>query len=212
MEESKIDGIGKIVPSIFKQAERIITRQARVMQSYVRTEHLTGGTTSTRLRVRTGKLRASCIPIKTEIKESSVEGGISFGTIYGRVHIGPKGQTTTITPKKGKYLTIPLPAAMTKAGVGKGSAMFGPWTNTFVRKSKAGNLIMFGQMTSYSKVKVGGVAVKGLAIRNIRGQAIPLFLLLKSVKVKARVHPEDIKAWIRPKLIQDFIDHGVKVE
>jgi hypothetical protein len=202
MEESKIDGIGKIIPNIFKQAERIITRQAREMQRYIRTEHLTGGTTSTRLRVRTGKLRASCIPIKTEIKEGSVEGGISFGTVYGRVHIGPKGQTTTITPKKGKYLTIPLPAAMTGAGVARGSARQGPWGETFVAKSKAGNLIIFGKRKITTGKKAG----------ELRGQATPLFLLLKSVKIKARIHPEDIKEWIRPKLIQDFIDHGVKVE
>ena len=202
MEESKIDGIGKIPPNIFKQAERIITRQARVMQSYVRKEHLTGGTTDTRLRARTGKLRASCIPIKTEIKEGSVEGGISFGTVYGRVHIGPKGQMTTITPKKGKYLTIPLPAAMTGAGVARGSARQGPWGETFVAKSKAGNLIIFGKRKIMSGKKAG----------ELRGKITPLFLLLKSVRVKARIHPEDIKAWIRPKLIQDFIDHGVKVE
>jgi len=202
MEESKIDGIGKIIPNIFKQAERIITRQAREMQRYIRTEHLTGGTTSTRLRVRTGKLRASCIPIKTEIKEGSVEGGISFGTVYGRVHIGPKGQVTTITPKKGKYLTIPLPAAMTGAGVARGSARQGPWGETFVAKSKAGNLIIFGKRKITTGKKAG----------ELRGQATPLFLLLKSVKIKARIHPEDIKEWIRPKLIQDFIDHGVKVE
>jgi len=203
MEESKIDGIGKIPPNIFKQAERIITRQARAMQRYVRTEHLTGGTTSTRLRVRTGKLRASCIPIPTEIKEGSVEGGISFGTVYGRVHVGPKGQTTTITPKKGKYLTIPLPAAMTGAGVARGSARQGPWGETFVAKSKeTGSLIIFGKRKITSGKKVG----------ELRGQITPLFLLLKSVRIKARVHPEDIKEWIRPKLIQDFIDHGVKVE
>jgi hypothetical protein len=211
MEESKIDGIGKIPPNIFKQAERIITRQARVMQSYVRKEHLTGGTTDTRLRARTGKLRASCIPIKTEIKEGSVEGGISFGTVYGRVHVGPKGQVTTIVPKRSKYLTIPLPAAMTKAGVGKGSARLGPWTNTFVRKSKAGNLIMFGQMTSYSKVKVGGTAVKGLAIRKISSNVVPLFVLKKQVKVKARIHPEDLIAWIKPKMIEDFLKGGIEV-
>ena len=202
MEESKIDGIGKIPPNIFKQAERIITRQARAMQRYVRTEHLTGGTTSTRLRVRTGKLRASCIPIPTEIKEGSVEGGISFGTVYGRVHVGPKGQTTTITPKKGKYLTIPLPAAMTGAGVARGSARQGPWGETFVAKSKeTGGLIIFGKRKITSGKKVG----------ELRGQITPLFLLLKSVRIKARVHPEELIAWIKPKMIEDFLKGGIEV-
>jgi hypothetical protein len=202
MEESKIDGIGKIPPNIFKQAERIITRQARVMQSYVRKEHLTGGTTDTRLRARTGKLRASCIPIKTEIKEGSVEGGISFGTVYGRVHVGPKGQTTTITPKKGKYLTIPLPAAMTGAGVARGSARKGPWGETFVAKSKeTGGLIIFGKRKIMSGKKAG----------ELRGKITPLFLLLKSVRIKARVHPEELIAWIKPKMIEDFLKGGIEV-
>jgi len=202
MEESKIDGIGKIPPNIFKQAERIITRQARVMQSYVRKEHLTGGTTDTRLRARTGKLRASCIPIKTEIKEGSVEGGISFGTVYGRVHVGPKGQTTTITPKKGKYLTIPLPAAMTGAGVARGSARQGPWGETFVAKSKeTGGLIIFGKRKIMSGKKAG----------ELRGKITPLFLLLKSVRIKARVHPEELIAWIKPKMIEDFLKGGIEV-
>jgi len=202
MEESKIDGIGKIPPNIFKQAERIITRQAREMQRYVRTEHLTGGTTSTRLRVRTGKLRASCIPIKTEIKEGSVEGGISFGTVYGRVHVGPKGQTTTITPKKGKYLTIPLPAAMTGAGVARGSARKGPWGETFVAKSKeTGGLIIFGKRKIMRGKKAG----------ELRGKITPLFLLLKSVRIKARVHPEELIAWIKPKMIEDFLKGGIEV-
>jgi len=54
--------------------------------------------------------------------------------------------------------------------------------------------------------------MSGKKAGELRGKITPLFLLLKSVRVKARIHPEDIKAWIRPKLIQDFIDHGVKVE
>lgn len=194
------------------RAKTIINLNARILQRYVRVEKLTGGTTETKLKVRSGRLRGSVIPLPTEAKEGRVEGGISFGTIYGRTHIGPKGQVTTITPKKGKYLTIPLPAAMTKAGVGRGSAMLGPWTNTFVRRSKAGNLIMFGQMTSYSKVKVGGVAVKGLAIRRIRSQIVPLFVLKEQVKIKARIHPEDLIAWIKPKVIEDFAKKGIEVK
>jgi len=206
-----LDNLGKIPKSFLKQAKRIIDINARVLQRYVRVDKLTGGTSTSRLKVRSGKLRASVIPLKTEMKEDRVEGGISFGTIYSRVHVGPKGQVTTIVPKRSKYLTIPLPAAMTKAGVGKGSAMLGPWTNTFVRKSKAGNLIMFGQTTSYSKVKVGGTAVKGLAIRKISSNVVPLFLLKKQVKVKARIHPEDLIAWIRPKVITDFKEMGIEV-
>ena len=217
MKEITIEGSERVFTNLdqlskkfLTKAKRIIDIDARVLQSYVRAEKMTGGTSDTRLKVRSGRLRASVIPIKTEEKESSIEGGISIGTVYGRVHVGPKGQVTTIRPKRAKYLAIPLPDAMTGAGVARGSPMSGPWGNTFIAKSKAGNLIIFGQRASYQKVKVKGVAVRGLAIRNLRSQVVPLFVLKKEVKIKARIHPEELIAWIKPKMIEDFMKGGIE--
>jgi len=199
--EKLITVLNSLQGKFLARAKTIIDLNARALQKYVRTEKLTGGTTESRLRVRSGRFRASVIPIPTETKEDRIEGGISFGTIYGRVHVGPKGQVTTITPKKGKYLTIPLSAAMTGAGVAKGTAKGGPWGKTFVAKSAAGNLIIFGQ----SKV------MKGKRTGEFKSQVIPLFLLRKQVKIKARIHPEDLVAWIKPKVIEDFIKKGIEV-
>jgi hypothetical protein len=197
-----LNAFKKIPRSVLKQAQSIIDINARVLQRYIRTEKLTGGTTPTQLRVRSGRLRASVIPMKTEIKEDRAEGGISFGTVYSRVHVGPKGQTTLIAPKKVKFLTIPLPAAMTKAGVVKGPARSAQWGDTFVRKSKAGNLIIFGKKR----------IMKGKKEGELRGEVIPLFLLVKNVKVKARVHPEDLILWIEPKIKKSFSDKRIEVQ
>jgi len=193
--------LGKIPKSFLKQAKSVIDINARVLQRYVKTEKLTGGTTPGRLKVRSGRLRASVISLKTEAKEDRVEGGISFGTVYARVHVGPKGQSTLITPKKGKYLTIPFPATMTKAGVARGPARSEQWGDTFVRKSKAGNLIIFGKKR----------IMKGKKEGDLRKQIVPLFLLVKSVKVKARVHPEDLISWIAPKIKESFSSRKFEV-
>lgn len=70
-----------------------------------------------------------------------------------------------ITPKKAKYLTIPLEAALTRAGVPK-KASARDWANTFIRKSKGGNLIIFQAAKS--------------------GKIIPLYVLKRSVSIPGR--------------------------
>jgi hypothetical protein len=228
----QIEGIEQVnralenVPKILiKNVKEIIRLRSIEMQSYIRTEHLTGGTSDTRLRVRSGRLRGSVIPLKVEVRNDSVDGGVSIGTKYGRPHFGPKGEKFIIRGKKG-WLTIPIDKAhggvfdegyggpfpsTTKAGVGRGSAMFGPWGNTFIKKTDKGNLIIFGQMKSYSRVKVGGTAVKGLSIMKLGKKIVPLFLLRKQVSIPARVDPKTILNWIAPKLIQDLKGEGIKV-
>lgn len=71
----------------------------------------------------------------------------------------------TITPKKAKWLTIPLEAALTPSGVPK-KASAREWKNTFVGKSKGGALIIFQ--------KVG------------KKTLVPLYVLKKSVRIPAR--------------------------
>lgn len=71
----------------------------------------------------------------------------------------------TVKPRHGKYLTVPLPPALTARGVLRKPAR--SWDNTFVFKSKAGNLII-GQK------------------RGKRGKVISLFVLKKRVDIPAR--------------------------
>ncbi len=214
---AEIEGIEKVnqaLSEIPKKLERkiisILNVRSRDLQTYVRTEHLTGGTTDTRLRTRSGRLRAGTRPIKAEKKGDSIEAGISIGTNYAGPHFGPDGQETTIRPKRGKYLTIPLKAAMTPSGVSRGSAMYGPWGETFIARSRAGNLIIFGKKKSYQSVKIGKQKVKGVSIIKMGQEAVPLFLLKQQVTIPARVHPVDILDWIAPKIRNDFVNMGMK--
>lgn len=72
----------------------------------------------------------------------------------------------TITAKRAKFLTIPLPAAMDAQGVPlKRRAR--DWDNTFVARSRAGNLIIFQRRTG--------------------GRITPLYLLKRSIKIRPRL-------------------------
>ena len=109
------------------------------------------------LRVRSGILRRS---IGTEIREDGAEGRVGpQGIPYGRIHeLGGE-----VRPVRARYLTIPLDAAKTPAGVARGRAT--DFKNTFFRRSAAGNLILFMQQG------------KGI---------VPLFVLKQRVRIPAR--------------------------
>lgn len=194
--------IMKVQPVVMQEIRRIFSAEAAEMAGYIKSEYMTGGTTASKLKVRTGKLRASVRSLKNRVVGTTISGGVGIGTVYGRVHIGPSGQETVIKPKQKKYLTIPLPAALTKAGVTKGSAMSGVWGETFVAKTKKGNLIIFGQYLFQKGKKAGQAA----------GKLVPLFLLRKEVTVPARIHPEDIIEWEKPKMVQALLKMNINVK
>lgn len=179
----------KLVKRLINEVNYVaIQLQTHIRQDLFRT-YSASGTSHDVLQRRTGSLSKSIQPIPAAVDGDVVRGGISIGTAYAKVHFGKVGQVTTITPKNSKYLTIPLPAAMTAQGVAKGrsgdKAVFG---KTFVGKSRAGNLIIFGTQM-YQKGKKAGQS---------KGEVTPLFLLKQSVNVKSRVHPEDLTKWVQP--------------
>lgn len=97
-----------------------------------------GGTTTNSLSKRSGEL------IKSLKENARVTGGdldslqATFGaTFYGRI----QEFGGTITPKKAKYLTIPLPEALNSDGTPK-KASAREWQNTFIITSKKGNLLI----------------------------------------------------------------------
>lgn len=100
-----------------------------------------GGTTPQTLSRRSGAL-IDAITNSVKVQGdtfNTVEGSIGApGLVYG----GIQEFGGTITPKKGKYLAIPLKAALNPNGT---PIMKGPrdWPNTFCKMSKAGNLIIF---------------------------------------------------------------------
>lgn len=98
-----------------------------------------GGTSDRTLSRRSGGLIASIkdsVTVKGQ-RLADIEGGIG-GAFYLRTH----EHGATIRPKKAKYLAIPLPEALNSDGTPK-VASPRQWKNTFVKQSKAGNLLIF---------------------------------------------------------------------
>ena len=267
MIKGKLDGVEKLEGAIqkvsrrvFSETKKILRTEAVLMANHIKKEHLKGGTSDTRLAVRSGRLFTSTHSLPVTESPGLLESGVGFGTNYARTHVGPKGQVTTIRPVNAKYLTIPLPDAMTPSGVLRGSARSGIWGRTFFARSKKGNLILFGQKAVQSRASrsktapggktwrqftsermgsymakygghgpaiqkiaeewkaykkglmvSGGTVSKGLGAKQVRGQAVPLFLLVKQVKIKSRIHPEEILAWEKPKMIAAFRNVGVNL-
>ncbi len=125
-----------------------------------------GGTRAKTLSKRSGEMLQSIV---ASVRVS----GSSFDTITGEIGGSRIARVqefgATITPKRAKYLTIPLPAALDSRGVPlKKSAR--DWQNTFVARSKAGNLIIFQK----------------------RGAGImPLYVLKTSVTIPPRLGMQD---------------------
>ena len=111
------------------------------------------------LTTRTGALRQSFGYTETGA-DASTWAAIGFTTSKN----APTHEFgATIVPKKAKKLAIPLPAALTPSGVTRGSPR--SFQDTFIQRSKAGNLILF------QKQPGGGLS--------------PLFVLKDSVKIPA---------------------------
>lgn len=109
-----------------------------------------------------------------QVKQSVRVDGNTIDTIRGMIGSGSafylriQEKGGTITPKKAKYLTVPLPAALNSNGTPKKPSAR-DWENTFVAKSKAGNLIIFQKMGA---------------------KIIPLYVLKTSVKIPPRLGME----------------------
>jgi hypothetical protein len=183
--ESKLD---QVQPNLARKVIKQLDIESRWLQRYIREQHMTGPTSESAVSARSGTLRASVMALKAEIQGESIRAGVSMGGptpsgAYVRVHVGPRGQMTSIVPRYSNWLTIPLAAAKTAAGVAKSAyALKGPWGDTFVRRSKAGNLIVFGKL-AYTK---------GARAGQTHGEIVPLFVLKKMVRIPARIHPEEI--------------------
>lgn len=95
----------------------------------------------------------------------------------------------TIKTKRAKYLTVPLPAALTSKGVPKKKGAR-DWQNTFVAKSKRGNLIIFQ--------------------RRGKKKLIPLYVLKKRVRIPARMGLGPTLQKAAPVFVDRLFDRLVK--
>lgn len=122
---------------------------------------LPSGKRTGKLARRSGKLlRSIADSVKVTGAGDEIKGEIGakgFGATHER--------GATIRAKKAKFLTIPLPAALDSRGIPK-KRRARDWPNTFVIKSKRGNLLI--------------VQRKGKGL-------LPLYLLRKSVRIPPRL-------------------------
>lgn len=147
------------------------------------------------LKVRSGRLRSSLkVPgmegiFKIERRAMEILGRLGTKVPYGPTH----EYGATIKPVRKQWLTIPLGAVKTPAGVARGRAR--DFQNTFFRRSKTGNLILFQK----------------------RGERIiPLFVLKKQVKIPKRPYldPAVRKSlgWITDRFSKNIAEGAVVVK
>ena len=122
-----------------------------------------GGTGAQSLSKRSGVFVDSILKSVTVSGETfeAIQGTIGAGVPYAAI----QEFGGTISPKNAKYLCIPLPAAMDGSGQPLRSSPR-DWPNTFVKRSKAGNLLIFQK--------------RGTSI-------VPLYVLKSSVVIPARL-------------------------
>ncbi len=160
----------KLTPEIEETLLEETQIQADKLTEWIVKNHLSGPSGDDKLAVRSGNFRRLTLPVKPKTYKKNMKAGTQFSGAGARVHVGPKGQITTIKPSTSTYLAIPIGEALTAGGVPRFS---GPRAvpGLDLITSLRGNLIL---------VKQVGTMLE------------PFFLLKKQVEVPSRVHPEEI--------------------
>lgn len=165
-----LTAFGKALKSDWDGSARVLSQELREFLNQVSTALAQrhggawpGGTTETSLSKRTGALIASIAASVNVTGETfdAIMGSIGSDVPYAAI----QEYGGTIHAKNAQFLAIPLPPALDAQGV---PLMMGPraWPNTFVAKSKAGNLIIFQR--------------RGTSI-------VPLYVLKTSVTIPPRL-------------------------
>ncbi len=114
--------------------------------------------------------RRSGAGLRSIAKSVHVRQANTLDTVLGKIGAGfpisVHEDGATITAKRSRFLTIPLPAALTSRGIPK-KKRARDWDDTFVARSKRGNLIIFQKQSD------GGI--------------VPLYLLKRSVTIPPRL-------------------------
>ena len=184
--------LGRLTKEIEDAVILGVTEGSIAMTSHVISRHLTGGTTSDRVGVRSSRMRSSTRPMKTQIENDSISGGTEVGVKYASTHIGPKGKKTTIRPKKSNWLTIPLPAALTGAGR--------------MKYNSARNYPDLRFIPTRSGSPILAQVLPGTA------EVIPFFVLKKRVEIMARIHPEIVEQEVTPMLVRIIDKHLERID
>ena len=179
--------VGKKVRDIVNMAT--LELQRHIKQDLFQSYSMIGPKNRGVLNSRSGELKRNITAQPATVDGDMVTGKLGIGTKYGKVMFGKAGQSYHIVPKNAGALTIPLPAALNSSGEVRGAArdkaIFG---QTFLAKSKAGNMIIFGKLNYVRGAKAG----------QAKGDIVPLFVLKQSVDVPVQITTESLRAFVQP--------------
>lgn len=194
--------LNKLTPRIISAVKKELNHQAQEMSNLMKTQFLTGGPGTNRLRVRSGTLRKSLGVISAQTNwansrnANSIVAGIHVGggVPYARVLINKAGTMTTVTGRP--WLTVPPDGspAYTKGGEGR---------KRYARSIDFPHLV-YVQLGGHPALIRGKIGPRGKLVP-IRGRPQVVYWLRRSVKVPAKIHPEMIV-----NLRSKFIYYGVK--
>lgn len=144
-----------------------------------------GGKSRKKLNVRSGRLRSS---LNWHYQRDGLthKGIIGSNVIYARIH----EEGGTIRPVSRQWLTIPLQAVKTKAGVTRWGAGDLGAARTFVKQLKDGRLFIFG--------KVG------------KDRIVPLFRLVRQVEIPPRPYLRPALLSIVPMVMKEIGQRVIK--
>jgi len=159
--ELKVEQWDKSIASVIGEE---LHKQDTLLAKYIIKNYLSGA----KLARRSGTLARTTRPDEVVIKKDKITGGVLFGVKYASVHVNLTGVSTRILAKPGKALAIPLSPMLTKAGVYKGSGS--------IRESYP-DLVFIKRTSGRAPI-----------LARVTGKSItPMFVLVKSVTIKARV-------------------------
>ena len=188
-----VEQLFKIYPKeMAKRTVPMLTKYGNIFLNLFRRRRLTGGTTPTRLAVRTGALRRSFGKVVLGSTYRDLRLIVYTSSPYAKVHEGQGGgRKLLIRAKPGKALAIPLDAATTAAGVAR-------WPSPRSPGAPPMHIIQLLRGKGHA-----------LLVNSISGE--PLFLLVKSVRIPPRLGLEDEMEGFMPVMVDALGNLAVNV-
>jgi phage gpG-like protein len=175
-----------------EMVNRSRTELKKLGKKYIRVlqvKHLTGGTSPNRLAVRTGDLRRSFFEEVIGFSLDTLALVIISGSKYAAIH----EYGGDIKAKPGKMLALPLGEALTPAGVARFPSPRSPGAPMM-------HILTYGRNDGKSRA---------LLVDSISGE--PMYLLVKAVKIPARMHARDTMEEFLPVIAKGLGRVAVKV-
>lgn len=113
-------------------------------------------------------------------------------------HVGPRGSSTTITPKRGRFLALPTEFVKKFRQHPVGPRQYG---GTFIHDGVIFGKIGWGRKafnrSQFTQRRAAGEVLRKEGI-------VPLYILKGSVVIRRRIHPDELVRWVKPGFLADY--------